>query len=289
MSKTILVTGATGNIGSLIIPQLVETGANVRALVRDAAKSSDLKASGVELFEGDFLEQKVLFRAAEGVDALMAITPAGPDAVAQGEALLQAARATGSPHYVRLSAIGAASDAPTANGRLHHQSDEAVVESGLTYTILRPHFFMQNLFMSVESINNEGQMYWGMGDGKLGMIDVRDIADSCVSILLHGGHENRIYTPTGPDSISFHDIATIISKGIGKEVNYIAIPVEAVGKAILDAGWGEWGAQVMMDYSRAYSEGWGDFTNKDVEMLSGNGARSFGQFYNEVLSSALIN
>ena len=64
------------------------------------------------------------------------------------------------------------------------------------------------------------------------------------------------------------------------------MPIEAVGKAILDAGWGEWGAEVMMDYSRAYSEGWGDFTNDDVEHLTGNKPRSFQNFFDEVMSYA---
>ena len=287
MSKTILVTGATGNIGSHIIPQLLKAGANVRALVRDVKKAEELSNSGVILFEGDFSNQEALNEAAFGADSIMAITPAGPDAVTQGEALLKAARNSGSPHYVRLSAIGAASDAPTENGRFHYQTDEAVVASGLTYTILRPHFFMQNLFMSVETIRADGTMYWGMGNGKLGMIDVRDIADAFANILLNGGHENTIYTPTGPASISFSDIADIISNGTGNKVEYVPVSIEAVGDAILKAGWGEWGAQVMMDYSKAYASGWGDFTNDDVETLTGNTPRSFQKLFDEVLSHAL--
>ena len=288
MSKTILVTGATGNIGGHIIPQLLKAGANVRALVRNLQKAEELSNSGVVLFEGDFSNQEALNEAAFGADSILAITPAGPDAVSQGEALLKAALNAGSPHYVRLSAIGAASDAPTENGRLHYQTDEAVIASGLTYTILRPHFFMQNLFMSLETIRASGTMYWGMGSGKLGMIDVRDIADAFANILLNGGHENTIYTPTGPASISFSDIADIISNGTGNKVEYVPVPIEAVGEAIIKAGWGEWGAQVMMDYSKAYSNGWGDFINNDVETLTGNTPRSFQKLFDEVLSHALV-
>lgn len=109
-----------------------------------------------------------------------------------------------------------------------------------------------------------------MGEGSLGMIDVRDISDSFAALLLNGGHENKIYNSTGPESITFADVAGIIAEGFGKQVNYVPIPVEAVGKFILKAGWGEWGARVMMDYSKAYSKGWGDFTNDDVETITGN-------------------
>jgi len=129
MSKRILVTGATGNIAGGVIPGLIQAGATVRAYVRDPEKASNLKEMGVELVQGDFANQEALNRAAEEVDTILAITPANPDAVTQGEALLNAALNSGSPYYVRISAIGAAADAPTANGRLHHQSDEALISS----------------------------------------------------------------------------------------------------------------------------------------------------------------
>ena len=287
MENTILVTGATGNIGSYVIPQLLEAGATVRALVRDISKASDLTEAGVTLYQGDFSDQETVNHAASDVDAILAITPAGPEAVSQGKVLLNAAKNSGSPYYVRLSAIGAAPDAPTENGRLHFQSDDALIKSGLPYTILRPHYFMQNIFGSLETIKTDGNMYWGMGDGKLGMIDVRDIADCFASLLLGSGHEGKIYTPTGPDTISFHDIADTISKGMGKPVTYVPISIEAVGEAIRNAGWGEWGANVMMDYSRAYAGGWGDFTNDDVKIITSKKPCSLQQFYDEVFASAL--
>jgi len=289
MIKRILVTGATGNIGSLVVNGLLQKGAEVRVFVRDRSKAISLFGDKVEIFEGDFSNQNALNEAASGIDAMLAITPPNPDAVIQGEALLKAALNSGSPHYVRISAIGAASNAPTENGRLHFQSDEALKNSGLPYTILRPHFFMQNLFMSVDTIKSEGNMYMGMGEGKLGLIDVRDIVDCCEEILLNRSHIGKTYTPTGPESISFSEIAKVMSKSLGKQVNYIPVPIEAVGEAILNAGWGEWGAQVMMDYSKAYSEGWGDFVNDDVEAITGHKSRSFQEFFDEVMSFAVKN
>ncbi len=284
MGKTILVTGATGNIAGLVIPELLSGGASVRALVRDSAKAKGLEESGVKIFQGEFSDQDVLNSAADGVDAVLSITPPNPDAVSQAANILNAAKKSGNPNFVRISAIGAAKDAPTENGRLHFQTDEDIMASGLPYTILRPHFFMQNTFMSVQTIMTDGNMYWGMGDGKMGLIDVRDIVDCCVSILLKGGHENKIYTPTGPKSITFYEMAKIIGAGIGKTVNYIPVPIDAVRQSIIDMGMGEWFGQVMADYSKAYGEGWGDFTNNDVEVITGNKSRSYQQFFDEVLS-----
>ena len=261
----------------------------MHAYVRDTNKAQYLADLGAVLFQGDFSDQQALNNAAEGVDAILAITPAGPEAIEQGKVVLNAALNSGSPYFVRLSAIGAAEDAPTENGRSHYASDKMLIESGLLYSILRPHYFMQNLFANVSTIASEGNMYLGMGEGSLGMIDVRDIADSFVSILLNGGQKNKIFTPTGPESITFAQAAQIISSGLGKTVNYVPISIEEVGKAIIDAGWGEWGANVMMDYSRAYANGWGDFTNTDVEHITGKTARSFKQFFDEVLSHAFAS
>jgi len=287
MSKNVLVTGATGNIAGLVIPELIKNGLNVRAMLRDVSKGDSLRELGVEVVEGDFDNRDKLDGNMVGIDTVFAITPPNPNAVAQGSNILGAAKDAGVSFYLRISAIGAAADAPTENGKLHFQSDEELINSGIAYTILRPHFFMQNIFGSVESIKGEGNMYMGMGEGKLGMVDVRDIADCSVTILSQGGHEGKIYTPTGAESIPFSKAAEIIGNSIGKQVNYIAVPDEAVRQATLDMGWGEWGAQIMVDYSNAYAAGWGDFTTNDVETITGNPSRSFQQFSDEVLSYAL--
>ncbi len=287
MAKKVLVTGATGNIASLVIPQLLEEEISVRALVRDLEKASRLSDMGVELIKGDFEDTPALEKATENIDGVLAITAPGPQAVDQGRNILNAAKKNGNPYYVRISAIKAAPDAPQNNGRLHYQSDQDLMASGLPYTILRPHYFMQNMFMSVDTIKENGNMYYGMGDGKLGMVDVRDIADSAARILIDGDHEGKIYTPTGPSAITFQEIADYIGSQLGKPVNYVKISLDDVYNAIADAGWGEWGAEVMRGYSKAYSEGWGDFVTDDVEIVTGKPSRSFQQFYHDLMAPAL--
>jgi len=143
---------------------------------------------------------------------------------------------------------------------------------------------MQNIWMSIPTIQEEGKMYWGMGDGKLGLVDVRDIADVAVKVLLDGGHQGETLTPTGPESISFTQVAEAISKHLGKEVSYVEVSYEQVKKSIIALGWGEWGGQIMHDYSKAYAEGWGDFITDDVEKVTGNKSRSIDQFVSEVLA-----
>ena len=152
MSKNITVTGATGNIGQLVVPALLEGGAEVTALVRDPKKVEALKEKGVKVVAGEYTDVEAVKQAFAGADAILLIAPANPDAAKQMSALITAAKNSGNPHVVRMSALKAAADAPTDNGKLHHQSDTELMESGLPYTILRPHFFMQNLWMSISTI-----------------------------------------------------------------------------------------------------------------------------------------
>ena len=93
---------------------------------------------------------------------------------------------------------------------------------------------------------------------------------------------------TGPESITFHDIAGTLTLVLGKQVNYVAVPPEAVQQSIIDMFGDEWFAAVTRDYSQAYSENWGDFTTNDVETMTGHPARSFETFAREVLAPAMI-
>ena len=123
MSKNIAITGATGNIGGLVVPTLLEKGTQIKALVRNPSKAEELRKSGVEVVEGEFTHAEAVRKVMEGADSVLLIAPPNPDAAKQNSALITAAKNSGNPYVVRISAIGAAADAPTDHGRLHYQSD----------------------------------------------------------------------------------------------------------------------------------------------------------------------
>ena len=288
MSKKVLITGATGNIGSQLVPILAANqGLNVVAFIRDPEKAAPLEAAGAEVVFGTFEDEGSVQKAVEGVDTLVLINHPNPNAAEQASTVLKAAKQAGVRKVVRVSALKASLDGPTDNTRLHGRTDNEIQASGLTYTILRPHFFMQNIFMSAQSIAADGNFYYGMGDGKLGMIDVRDIVDCTAQAVLSDEFDNQIFNPTGPESISFYDVANQLSAALGKQVNYVPVPVEAVEQSMREMGMGDWFPVVMRDYSKAYSENWGDYTNNDVERITGHPARSFEAFANEIFVPAL--
>lgn len=119
------------------------------------------------------------------------------------------ARGSTNPLIVRHSAFGADSSEII---QLIDKVDDALKASGLYWISIRPTFFMQNLMMTSPSIQGEGNIYWDWADGKVGMIDIRDIADSAVGLLSGKAEEGKEYILTGPQSISIHDVADSFSK-----------------------------------------------------------------------------
>ncbi|MFG3442871.1 NAD(P)H-binding protein [Nonomuraea sp. NPDC047897] len=178
-------------------------------------------------------------------------------------------------HVVRLSAIGAAHDAPTRNGRLHALSDAELQASGLDWTIIRPAFFMQNLFGAL----NGTTLYGSTGQGRLGLIDVRDIGDFAATVLTDPRpHTGKVYTLTGPASISMAEAAGDLAEVYGRPVTYQPLPPDHVHAAMLDAGVPEWIAAVSVEYAVAYARGWGDYTTPDFASVTGHAPRTFLDF-----------
>ncbi len=279
-SGKILITGATGNVGSLLIPKLTNLGADVRALVHNKSKAQGLKDAGVEVVVGDLDRPDTLDAAFRGVDKVFLITPPNPNQVIQAKNGIEAAKRTESPFIVRMSA-GALKEMPGTLPRVsgqHAEIDGMLRASGLPYNIIRPHFYMQNTMMAAQTVASEGVVHMAMKDGKMGMIDVRDIVDVAVKLLTEDGHEGKTYTLTGPASISFHDVAAGISKAVGKEVRYVDVPLEAAREGMISMGLPEWFGDAMTEYFQAFSAGYGDFTTPDVEVVTGHPARSYETF-----------
>ena len=280
MPGKILVTGATGNVSSGLILNLTAMGANVRALVRDESKAQGLRDQGVEVVIGDLDKPETLDAAFSGVDKVFLVTAPNPNQVTQARNAIAAAKRAGNPHIVRLSA-GALKEMPGALPRVsgqHAEIDAELKASGLPYTILKPHNFMQNTLMAAQTVASDGALYMPMKEGKLGMIDVRDIVDVAAKVLTEDGHEGKTYALTGPASISYHDIAAALSKALGKEVKYVDVPLEAGREGMLGMGLPGWFADAMTEYNEAFSEGFGDFTTTGVEEITGHPARSYEAF-----------
>jgi uncharacterized protein YbjT (DUF2867 family) len=275
----ILVTGATGNVGSAVLGNLGTTDVNLRALAHDESKARSLKDRGVEAVVGELLEPETLIPALEGVSTVLLITPIHPEQVTQATNVIEAAKESGNdPRIVRLSVHQASHEAPSRNSRQHAQIEDELRSSGLPYTLLRPQSFMQNTLATARTVASEGKIYQPFKDGKLGMIDARDIGEVAAKVLTEEGHEGAVYTLTGPAAISFYEVAEALSEVLGKEVRYVDISLEDAKRAMLNMGLSEWRADVLIEYAKAHSEGYSNFTTQDVEQLTGQPATSYKEF-----------
>jgi uncharacterized protein YbjT (DUF2867 family) len=271
----VLVTGATGNTGSGLVPALRTAGVDVRAFVRDESKAQPLKDVGAEIVVGDLDHPETIEPAIQGVDKIYLLTWNGPTQAQQAENVIKAAQRSGNPHIVRHSMWGSEKSRIIKQGS---QVEDAVRSSGLPWTLLQPTFFMQNTMMAAQTIASDGVIYWDMKDGKLGMIDVRDIVDVAVAVLTGSGHEGKSYILTGPQAISFHDVASTFSKVLGKEVKYVSVPGEAALESMVGMGLPEWIAKGYGELSEGFSENFANSTTENVATLTGHPARSFEQF-----------
>jgi uncharacterized protein YbjT (DUF2867 family) len=271
----VLVTGATGNTGSGLVQALRKAGVDVRAFVRDEAKAKSLKELGAEIVVGDLDRPETIAPAVEGVDKIYLLTWNGPTQAQQAINVIRAAQKAGNPHVVRHSMWG------SEKSRIVQQGDQveaALLSSGLPWTLLQPTFFMQNLMMAAQTIASDGVFYWDTGDGKLGMIDLRDIVDSAFGVLTGDGHEGKSYILTGPEAISMHDVANTFSKVLGKKVTYVSVPGEAALQSMLSMGFPEWIARGYGELMAGFSEGFANRATDNVATLSGHPARSIEQF-----------
>jgi uncharacterized protein YbjT (DUF2867 family) len=278
--STVLVTGATGTVSTAVLRALKgRPGLRLRALVRDPAKGPGLQKEGVEVVAGDLEEPDSLPEAFEGVDILWLLTPASALEPSMGSNAVFAAKRAKVKHIVRNSAIKAGHDAPNRNGRLHALVEEAVKASGIPWTILRPHYYMHNLLSSAASVASDGMLYMNMGEAPVGMIDARDVGVFAAKVIEHPQrHAGKVYTPTGPESIDMASAAATLSRVVGTQVNYVALPPDAAQQAMLGFGLSRWFVGNVVDYGRVYADGWGDFVTSDFKDVTGHEPRSFAQF-----------
>lgn len=286
----ILVTGASGQVGSAVVVNLIAMGAEVKALVHDESKVRLFSDVGIEAIAADFEKAETLDAPLSGVDSVFLITPAAPKAVAQAFNVISAAQQAGKLQIVRLSSYEVAFDHPTILGRQHSEIEGMLKDSGLPYTILRPAFFMQNTMMAARTVTlgcpycQCGILSMPLKDSYLNMIDVRDVGEAAARVLSSCGHEGKIYTLTGPTPISCQEAAERLSIALRKEVKYLNIPLSVSREVMLGMGVPAWAADARNEFFKAHWNGCGDFTTDDVKVLTGHQARSYEEFAKDFAS-----
>ena len=248
----IIITGATGGIGSHVVRLLSEAGVPARALSRDPSRGQRLPH--LTWARADLGDPSTLIPAFEGGTVLFLLSSVVPHMVTLQRNAIEAAREAGVQRVVKLSAFGSSSRSKATLARWHHEVENALKESGLDWTLLRPHYFTQNLLSHAKSVAEEGVMYAASGDGMIPFVDTRDIAASAVATLTQEGHAGKTYVLTGGEAITFGQVAAILSGVLGRRVRYVSEEPEAARARLIASGVAPWLADdyiAIADYHRA--------------------------------------
>jgi uncharacterized protein YbjT (DUF2867 family) len=250
----------------------------VRAFVRDPQRATDRLGGDVDLAVGDFADPVSLRRAMQGVDRVFLTCTDGPHNVTYENAVIDAAAAGWAQRIVKLSAIGAEVGSPSIFTDAHGRIERHLRACPVPAVVLNSSFYMSNLFTAGDTIRRSGQIYAPAGDAKIAMIDPRDVAAAAAITLLEDGHDGRAYVLTGPQPITYTEVATHLSAATGRAVSFIDVPDEAAHAGLLHSGAPQWMADGLVTLFAALRSGLAAHTTDDVRRLTRRHPRSLAEF-----------
>lgn len=265
----ILVTGASGNVGSALLAELHTLGVPARAAYRDPAKAGE----GAAIL--DFADPAGFPAALDGVDAMFLLAPTSPRQAELELNAVAAAREAG-VRVVKLS-VWRADEGLTPIGRLHRPAEEALAASGLPWTFLRPNFYLQN-FLRQPGIRTDGVFSLPLVEAPISFTDTGDIARVAARVLTSEGHDGRVYDITGPEAFTYAEAAARFSAVLGRPVRYAGLPDDEARAGMLSRGMPEFQVDALLDVARAYRHGGAEKVTSVVPDLTGRPATTFEEF-----------
>jgi uncharacterized protein YbjT (DUF2867 family) len=227
----IFVLGATGKVGRALVPALLDAGAAVRALTRDAAKARIDPRADVVQADLDTADLPALF---DGADRVFVLT----QGARREGAVAEAAARAGATHLVKLSTTGVHFGQTDPITRAHAEAEQAVREAGPAWTILRPGAFMDNRFAWRETIRDENAVYVPEGDPASALVHVRDIAAVATLALTTSDHEGATYELTGGEALTTEQQVATLADALGRPVKYLEEPESAARERMMRRyGW----------------------------------------------------
>jgi uncharacterized protein YbjT (DUF2867 family) len=270
----ILITTA-GKVGSEAARLLTQRDELVRTLVRDPEKATALRQLGVDVAVGDLDDSASIDAAMQGVTSVVPVSPAVP---AQELNVIGSAARAGVGHVVKITSK-ASPDSPIARQRGQAEIEAGLIASGLNYTLLRNNFYMQNFLMLAPTIAQTNSFGSSAGPGQVGLIDTRDVGAVAAEIAAApAGHVGRTYLLTGPQLLSYADVAATLSKVLGRPIGFHERTPEQDAQKMIGAGVPAAIAEMNAHAVSLIAEGDPAWLSQDVRTILGRSARSFEQF-----------
>jgi uncharacterized protein YbjT (DUF2867 family) len=278
-TETYLITGATGNVGSLVVEHLIGRGNRPRVFVRDGGKAKSRYGARVDVFVGDLSDATTLGPALEGADALLLIN-SGPDLAGRDQAAAVAAKAAKVKLLVKLSSFDSR-ELGVGTGVWHLRGESAIRASGVPFTFVQPSGFMDNALFWAKSIKAEGVVRAATGGGRIAFIHSRDIAEIAAKALTTREFVGESLAITGPEALSYAEMAAKIGARIGKAVTFHPFAEERVREEMGESGEGPEVVGAHLSIYRAIREGRLSGVTDTVERLLGRKPIPFDQWVEE--------
>lgn len=285
MTDTVLVTGASGQLGRLVLDTLLASGkvapASIVATSRDVSKLSDYAAKGITVRPADFDDAASLDAAFAGVSKVLIISTDAIDKpgkrLSQHKAAVAAAKKAGVKHILYTS-MPQPEDSLVTFAPDHLGTEEAIKATGIPYTILRDGWYAENLFMSLPHALQTGAWYTSTGQGKIAHITRADTAAAIAAAVLKAGDESKIYTLTGTKSRTAEEIAAIVSAATGKPLAVVHVTDAQLAEGLKGAGLPEGFIPTIVSFDANTREGKIAMVTGDAQSLSGRTPTSFEDF-----------
>lgn len=282
----ILVSGAAGKTGLAVIEHLVAKEQPVRGLVRRPEQATQLRSCGAaEAIIGDMAGRETWERAAEGIRMIYHICPnVHPQELSIAETAIRTAQAAGVQRFVYHSVLH-----PQIEEMPHHwqkmRVEERLFESGLSYTIVQPAAYMQNILANWERIANEGVYAVPYAvQAQMSMVDLRDVAEVVAKVMVEEGHEGAVYELCGGEILSQQEIAAIIGLHLGREVKAEAVALDKWEQQARASGLNGYILNTLLKMFQYYDQ-YGFWGNGNVlGSLLGRSPTSFKHFLERVKS-----
>lgn len=231
------ITGSTGTIGSELVRLLSSKNVSVRAVMRNYNRIQE-QLPNVHWVKANLSDDALLEGVLAGTTRLFILTGNRPGFGETQIKIIEEAKKSGVEHIVKLSALGASPRTKSGLAKEHYDIEQALEASGISFTILRPHAFMQNWLGEVaETVRKEKKIYAAIGDGSVPFIDARDIAAVAAESLLHPEkHNGNYYVLTSAKAINFYELAEALSQAIGEEVSYEALSMDEMRNRMQEQG-----------------------------------------------------
>lgn len=278
MKNKILVIGGTGTVGSAVVAELKSNNADYVVLTRKKEKAEELNAKGIPTVVGTLGEWSTLESAIKEVNTIFLATSPAANMLDLHKGLIDMAVKNNINKIVRLSAEPANYSEGLYMYKQHEEADKYLKQSGIKFAILRPHYFMQNIMMHIESAKSQNMFAQYSGDAKIPMIDVRDIAKVAFLALTKDDYNNQTCVLTGPRSISYADIAKEISSVLGRDIQYVDISYEDQEAGFKAYGMEDWQLSTVMRLFKIWADKGAIEPTNDFELITNSKPRDIIEF-----------